>query len=248
MGRLFQVSAMFALMAGDFDYSISIEYFMKNGDTGIGSFNGLNGEGIFLDGVAYNGTAAGAVKVMDIPMTGVTYGQITKFDSSVPSFTVDSFASFKDLSDKLVSHQNKGPNYFYCLRADGKFSSVTVRAAYKQRKPYRKMSIVVKEMRYYTYKDIEGTLVGFYSPSYVNGLAIPGWHLHFLSKDKTKGGHVTEVSGALIDAKINLIDKYEVKLPSHPDFAKGDFSDVPALMLSALPPKEEKPEEKKEEE
>lgn len=247
MGRLFQVSAMFALMAGDFDYSISIEYFMKNGDTGIGSFNGLNGEAIFLDGVAYNGTAAGQVKVMDIPMTGVTYGQITKFDPSVPSFSLDSFSSFEDLQKKLSEHQAKGPNYFYCLRAEGKFSSVTVRAAYKQRKPYRPMSIVAKEMRYYTCKDIEGTLVGFYSPSYVNGLAIPGWHLHFLSKDKTKGGHVTEASGLLSGAKINLIDKYEVKLPSHPAFAKGDFSDVPGLMKSALPPEKEEPAEEKKE-
>jgi alpha-acetolactate decarboxylase len=227
MGKLFQASTIFALMSGNFDYTISIEYFLKNGDTGIGSYNGLNGEAIFLDGVAYNATASGNVKIMDIPQTGVTFGEITRFVDSpdIQPIEVGPFKDFQEISDKLSQAVlSRGSNYFYVIKAEGLFSSITVRSAFKQRKPFRAMDLVVKEMKYFTYQNIEGTLVGVYSPSYADGLAVKGWHLHFLSKDKTKGGHVTDLAGEKALVKANVMDKFEVKLPSNHEFASADFA------------------------
>ena len=34
------------------------------------------------------------------------------------------------------------------------------------------------------------SLVGVYFPDYMDGINMPGWHLHFLSEDRAKGGHV----------------------------------------------------------
>ena len=33
-------------------------------------------------------------------------------------------------------------------------------------------------------------MVGLYCPGYMKDLNATGWHLHFVSEDKTKGGHV----------------------------------------------------------
>jgi acetolactate decarboxylase len=253
MGKLFQASTIFALLSGNFDYTISIDYFMRNGDTGIGSYNGLNGEAIFLDGKAYNATASGQVKIMDIPMTGVTFGQITKF---VPvqagqEIQIGPFSSFADLTEKLKPALIKGPNYFYVIRAEGVFKTITVRSSYKQRKPFRPMPIVVGEMKYYQYSEIEGTLVGVYSPAYAEGLSVKGWHLHFLSADKTHGGHVTDLSGDKLTVSANLEDKYEIKLAPNREFAEGDFSKekmeagfasytAPAAHVTIVPPEPKK--------
>jgi acetolactate decarboxylase len=226
MGKLFQASTMLALLNGNFDYTISIEYFMKNGNTGLGSYNGLNGEAIFLNGIAYNATASGNVKIMDIPQTGVTFGQISRFeeDASIPSIAVAAYASKKDLDEKLNAVLPRGINYFYMIKAEGAFKKISVRSPYKQRKPFRPMSLVLKEMKSFTYENIEGTLVGVFTPSYADGLSARGWHLHFLSKDLTKGGHVTDLSGEGLSVKVNLLDKYEVKLPSSKDYITQDFS------------------------
>jgi|GEM_PF-415223 len=248
MGKLFQASTLMSLMDGNFDYTISIEYFLKNGDTGIGSYNGLNGEAIFLDGIAYNATGSGNIKIMDIPQTGVTFGQITKFNENVnlTPLKIDRFTDFDDLSKQLTSNMLfKGPNYFYMIKGSGTFSSITVRTSFKQRKPYRKMELVSKELKFYTYKDIKGTIIGVYSPSYTNGLSFDGWHFHFLSEDKAKGGHVTAIAGSLDAFKINMMDKYEIKLSSSHIFQYGNTDADNNTNLENSTPKEAEVKEEK---
>ena len=62
--KFYQVNTLNSLMLGNFDRTVSVKDFMNGKDTGIGTYEGLNGEAIFMDGVAYNGTADGNVKIM----------------------------------------------------------------------------------------------------------------------------------------------------------------------------------------
>ena len=226
MARLFQASTIAALEKGHYDYTISIEYFMRNGDTGIGTYNGHNGEAIFLDGVAYNGCASGEVKVMDYPQTGVTFGAITKFNSEVPEFKIENVTDLETLK-RLLNEQclTLGPNYFYVARIHGHFNDVTVCSSYKQRKPFRPLDVVRKEMRSYTYKDLDGLLVAIYAPKYLGNVSFNGWCFHFLSDDKLKGGKITKLSAPSLRVKINSIDKWEIKLPNSKGFMAEPFSD-----------------------
>ncbi|MBV9177498.1 MAG: acetolactate decarboxylase [Nitrososphaeraceae archaeon] len=41
---------------------------------------------------------------------------------------------------------------------------------------------------------VPGTLVGFWTPEYAKNLNVPGYHLHFLSKNHAKGGHLLQCS------------------------------------------------------
>ena len=226
MARLFQASTVSALEKGHYDYTISIEYFLRNGDTGIGTYNGHNGEAIFLDGIAYNGCASGEVKIMDYPQTGITFGAITKFENEVPEIQIQNISDLETLK-KLLNEQcqSMGPNYFYVAKICGHFNQVTVTSSYKQRKPFRPLSIVRKEMRSYTYKDLDGVLVGVYAPKYIGDISFNGWCFHFLSKDKLKGGKVVEVESLALKVKINSIDKWEIKLSNSKGFITESFGD-----------------------
>lgn len=249
MARLFQASTISALKKGHYDYTISIEYFMRNGDTGIGTYNGHNGEAIFLDGVAYNGCASGEVKVMDYPQTGVTFGAITKFNSEVEEIKIDNVTDLETLKDLLNQNCLKsGPNYFYVTKIFGHFNEVSVISSYKQRKPFRPLSVIQKEMRTYNYKDLDGVLVGIYAPTFLGDVSFDGWCFHFLSNDKLKGGKVTSLKAPALKVKINQIDKWEIKLPNSKGYIAENFdeSKEESKDEKAPVPEEEKIVEKKE--
>lgn len=58
----------------------------------------------------------------------------------------------------------------------------------------RPLLAVAKEQFVYEFKDVSGSLLGFWSPQYFgSSLTVPGFHLHFLSTDKQHGGHVVDV-------------------------------------------------------
>ena len=67
MPNLYQLSTLSALLLGAFEPSLSIGELKRHGTLGIGTFEGLGGELIMLDGVVWNGTHTGeAVPAADI--------------------------------------------------------------------------------------------------------------------------------------------------------------------------------------
>ncbi len=67
-------------------------------------------------------------------------------------------------------------------------------------------------------EEIRGSLVGVYFPDYMNGINMPGWHLHFLSEDRSKGGHVFDVSIREGEAKVDKISSIFIQLPESAAF------------------------------
>lgn len=64
----------------------------------------------------------------------------------------------------------------------------------------------------FTEQNIKGTLVGLYCPSYMGELNSVGWHFHFLSADKKKGGHILELSLQNATAYLDQTDKFTLIL------------------------------------
>ena len=62
--RMYQVSLLQGLTFGDYYGSITVEELEKNGDTGIGTFNRLNGELIMIDGETYRAAGDGSVELV----------------------------------------------------------------------------------------------------------------------------------------------------------------------------------------
>ena len=55
---------------------------------------------------------------------------------------------------------------------------------------YRPLVEVAQEQSVFEFHNVRGVMAGFYTPSFMASLNVPGIHLHFLSDDLTVGGHV----------------------------------------------------------
>lgn len=121
MEKLLQASTLNALMLGNFDCTMSVGAFLRDADTGIGTYTGLDGEAIFEDGVAYRATADGVVTVMTAK-DGVAFGTVSKFDASVPPVTLCGITSIETLKDELSLCIRENQNIFYMLKAIGHIS------------------------------------------------------------------------------------------------------------------------------
>ena len=61
---MYQVSLLQSLAYGDYCGSVTVKELKQHGDVGIGTFHGLNGELILLDGTAYRAAGDGSVEAV----------------------------------------------------------------------------------------------------------------------------------------------------------------------------------------
>lgn len=214
-GTLIQVSTLNAVMEGDYRGSKSVREILNETDIGIGTYNGLDGEAIIYNGRAYVGRADGTVSEMG-PDETFAFAVATRFDESVEEVEI-SFNSFADLKSKLDNYLDSH-NYFYMVKMEGVFD-VEVRSLFKQQEPYKPLYEVADDQRIFDYQNVKGCVAGVFSPDYVEGMNLPGWHIHFLSEDLKKSGHIMKVSGEGIKVKINKLRAWKLLLPDDPDFS-----------------------------
>ena len=69
-----------------------------------------------------------------------------------------------------------------------------------------------------------GTLIGIYSPSFSGAFSVPGYHFHFLSSDRTQGGHLLEVSSELLRLQVEELTDFPLALPENETFLQADLS------------------------
>ena len=223
---LWQVSLINALMQGDYDGTVSVGDLLMIGDTGIGTFDRLDGEMIMLDGVVYKAKADGRVDIQPDPET-VPFAAVTYFDNDIAQQDIAGMGSIdaiKAYLDDLVHQETGDYNRFYVAVIEGKFNSVHVRSVPEQIKPYKPLSEVAETQPEYIYESLEGTIVALRCPAFVEGVNVPGWHLHFISKDKTKGGHMLNVDLLIGKLRMDVISDFNLKLPNTNSFSSLDLT------------------------
>ena len=212
---LYQVSVLSGLMKGDYDGKIALRQIRRHGDFGIGTFDRLDGEAVELDGVFYQVSANGGVKRMDGSVKS-PFAMATFFDADM-KFPVAQVTDYRTLQ-QFIDSRMPTKNIPYAIRIEGKFSYVKTRSVPAQERPYPVLAEVVKNQSVFEFKDIEGTLVGFRMPDYMQDVNVAGYHMHFLSRDKTKGGHLLECALGAGIAKIDDIKEFVMILPQSADF------------------------------
>lgn len=219
-----QVALLQSLLQGDYYGSVSIGDLKTRGDIGIGTFDGLNGELIMVDGVLHRAKGDGSVDVPDDTET-IPFANVTFFDSDEEE-TLAAAGSFAELEEMLNARVNElGANRFYFARIDGTFKTMNVRSEYAQSEPYQPLVEVLEhDQTFFDFEDVEGTLVALYCPQYMKELNNAGWHLHFVSKDGSKGGHVLNLSFDEAKLALDATDKFEMMLPDEEFFSSIDFS------------------------
>ena len=216
-----QISTINALMAGVYDGVISSGELKTYGDFGIGTFDGLDGEMVILDGKLYqikaDGVAYAVEDSLTVPFAAVTF--LDK-DKEEPVSAVN-LAEMQSVLDKLMPSEN----IFCAIKISGTFNYVKTRSVPKQSKPYPILTEVTKNQAVFEFNNVKGTIVGFKCPQYVDGINVPGYHLPFLTEDGKAGGHVLEVNTQNSTATLDYTSSFNMILPDgDSDFYKIDLS------------------------
>lgn len=67
-------------------------------------------------------------------------------------------------------------------------------------------------------------MVGFWTPDFMDKITVPGYHLHFLSKNLELGGHLLDCQTKKIKISIQHVARVELSLPITLDFMTTDLS------------------------
>lgn len=109
---MYQVSLLQAFMHGEYDGVVKVGDLKKHGDIGLGTFEGVNGEMIVLDGVVYQAAADGSINVMKDDEK-IPFATVTKFDED-GNITNITASNFDDLTGQLnKTIEEYGTNNMY---------------------------------------------------------------------------------------------------------------------------------------
>jgi acetolactate decarboxylase len=67
-------------------------------------------------------------------------------------------------------------------------------------------------------------MLGFRFPTYVEGIEVSGYHLHFVSVDRRRGGHVLASRSNGLRARLDPSSELHVELPPGVDLADPDLA------------------------
>lgn len=215
---LYQVSTIDALLQGVYDGVMPVSELETHGDFGIGTFDGLEGEMIALDGDYYQIKTDGIAYAVSGETT-TPFATVTRFEAD-ENFPVKEPVNLSEL-EAFLDLSLPSENLFYAVRVDGNFSYVKARSVPRQEKPYPKLADAVSTQSVFEFKNISGTLVGFRVPEYVDGVNVPGYHIHFITADRRAGGHVLDLEMENGDAAVDITRAFYMELP-----ASGDFYNV----------------------
>ena len=213
---LFQYATINGLLKGLYDGDLSFSDLSAHGDLGLGTLNHLDGEMIALDGRFYQVRMDGVAYPVNASRK-TPFAVVTHFDvdqGAVLPGDLD-YQGLQQELDRLITNHN----HFYAFRIHARFRKITVRSVPAQNPPYRPLTEVVKEQAVFPYENVEGTMVGFYTPDYMKGLNVPGYHFHFLNSDRTRGGHVLALQTESGKIELDEMSEITMSLPDTRAFA-----------------------------
>lgn len=225
---LFQVSTSGALVQGIYERAVSSSFLLNYGDFGLGTFDNLDGEMVVLDGSIYQVRSDGTVnKIVDD--TGTPFAVVVHFLADQDQ-TIENASTFEELT-KFCDQYRDSENLFYAFRIDGHFEHVHTRAmkATLDGLPLAKAAAIQPE---FDFRDIDGTLVGLWSPQFSSALNVAGYHFHFLSKDRTKGGHLLQCNGMDLRIRVERLNDFHLSLPESEEFLRADLTKDTAKELA----------------
>jgi acetolactate decarboxylase len=225
---LFQVSTSGALVAGVYDREVSVQTILEHGNFGLGTFANLDGEMVIVDGRVYQ--IRGSGRVLEAPPgAGAPFAVVTWFESDA-DMSIEAVTSFKELERRCDQLRRSG-NIFYALRLDGRFKQVRTRAV-NPPQPGTRLVEAAKAQSEFVFADIDGTLVGLWSPGFSSAFSVAGYHFHFLSADRQHGGHLLDLEAGTLRIKVEALTRFHLALPESEAFLNADLTRNTAAELA----------------
>jgi len=131
--KLFQISTIDALMQGIYEGDKDVKFLLTKGNTGIGTYNQVDGEMLVNEGSIYQIKHDGSV-VTPADTLKIPFAVVKDFN---PDTTINLKSEFtlKQLNN-IIDSLTDSPNFFYVVKVKGSFRNIKTRSVQKQNKPY----------------------------------------------------------------------------------------------------------------
>ena len=145
----------------------------------------------------------------------VPFAVMTKFYPEIRFAT--SGVSLDQLGQQIDQYL-PSPNLFYAIRVHGRFAEITTRAIPKLFPPYPPLADAVVEEIKCPFQNVEGMLVAFRCPAWMKGINQVGYHYHFVSDDRTVGGHALSFMTGPVIVEVQVLRQNSIWLPEEGPF------------------------------
>lgn len=210
-----------AFIGGLYDAHISYGQIKPYGNFGLGAPDKLDGEIVIFNNKFYQTQSSG--KTFEVKYTEKTPFVIInhfKSDQKIKRTGPLNKEQLFQLLDSVLTKKNG----IYAVHIRAKFASVKTRAfPIITEKPYQPMAQLLSLQRFFNFENVEGDLIGYRLPGYMEGANITGYHFHFLSDDKTKGGHLIDLTLNDITIEIDELNGFSIFPPPTEAFQKFDL-------------------------
>jgi len=115
-------------------------------------------------------------------------------------------------------------NLMQAVRISGMFSRVRTRTVMAQAQPYPPLTEATAGQPVTEFRDVTGTLAGFRTPDYEQGISVAGYHLHFINESRTHGGHVLDFEIRQGTATVAVSSELHLSLPRTSAFRTANMS------------------------
>jgi len=220
--HLFTAGVASGLMGGLYDGFYPVDSLKTKGDFGLGAPDKLDGELLVLDGKIYQTQYTGKTFEMHDHTHRIPFAMVNFFKANTTLHVQQQMdkTAFYHLLDSLLPNVNG----MYAIHIKGKFRYLKTRAFPPvSEQPYPQLAGMLDRQRFFQFNDGGGDLIGYRLPAYMDNTNISGYHFHYLSDQKTAGGHIVDLITSDIVIEISALDSYTVQVPSNPAFNHFDF-------------------------
>ena len=219
--RLFTAGYAHAFIGGLYDGYLPYSILKQHGDFGLGAPDKLDGELLMLHGKIYQTQHTGKTfEVNDKALTPYAVVNFFKADKTIKLSKSINRTSLYTYLDSILNDANG----MYAIRMKGKFGFLKTRAFPPvANKPYQALADMLNLQQFFSFDNTAGDLVGYKLPEFMDGANITGYHFHFLSDDKSCGGHIIDFTAENILIEIDYLKSFAVDIPQTTDFKNYDF-------------------------
>ena len=170
----YQVSTISSLLAGGYDGATTIGEMLRHGNFGLGTFNGVDGEMIVLDGQVYRATVDGRARLVDPSELTPFLAVVVPFQPQ-SSMAVTAGQSLEQLEAALDALPYSASRIF-AARVEGTFQTIQIRSETEANSSrYSPLAEVIKaEQVVHTLNDVQGTLISFRFPAAASSVNVAG--------------------------------------------------------------------------
>jgi acetolactate decarboxylase len=219
--EVYQTSTMGALLDGVYDGDVTIRELLQHGNFGLGTFNGLDGEMLVLDGVCYQLRGDGSAQVADADQR-TPFAVVTWFDAD-RSFEVTEPVDRAGLKAR-IDESLPSTNLIVAVQVTGDFSVIRTRTVTQQHRPYPAFTEATQDQQEVAFSDATGTLAGFRMPDYEQGVSVAGYHSHFVDAERRHGGHALDYLLTRGRVDISVRSDLHLSLPRTPEFLAAELN------------------------